>query len=133
MAQLVGSSGRVIAADLQEGMLRLVQKKIEGTELEGRFTLHQCEADRIGLDEEVDFVLAFYMVHEMPDHAAFFQEIATLLKPDGRLLVVEPPLHVSKSAFRQTIEEAEAAGLIVVGRPKVFFGKTALFELKERA
>lgn len=33
MAQMVGKSGRVIAADLQEGMLQKLRDKIQGTEL----------------------------------------------------------------------------------------------------
>ncbi|MGD9128180.1 MAG: class I SAM-dependent methyltransferase [Planctomycetia bacterium] len=128
MARLVGPSGRVIAVDLQKEMLEWLQKKIEGTELEDRFTLHQCKADRIGLDEnqKVDFILAFYMVHETPNQEAFFGEVATLLKPNGRLLVVEPPFHVSKAAFNGTLMRAQAFGLTVMETPRVFFGKTAL-------
>jgi len=41
MAQMVGKSGRVIASDLQEGMLHKVRDKIKGTELEERITLHK--------------------------------------------------------------------------------------------
>ncbi|MBW2739492.1 MAG: class I SAM-dependent methyltransferase, partial [Deltaproteobacteria bacterium] len=65
MAQMVGKSGRVIAADLQEGMLQKVRDKIKGTEFEKRITLHQCEKNKIGVSEYVDFVLLFYMVHEI--------------------------------------------------------------------
>jgi len=44
---MVGKSGRVIAADLQEGMLQKLRKKIRGTELEERITLHKCEENKI--------------------------------------------------------------------------------------
>ncbi|HBI15299.1 MAG TPA: hypothetical protein DDY20_07270 [Desulfobulbaceae bacterium] len=44
----------------------------------------------------IDFVLAFYMVREVRDQAAFFHEIGSILKPGGQVLVTEPPLHVSK-------------------------------------
>ena len=37
MAQRVGRSGRVIASDLQEGMLQKLRGKIQGTELIGLF------------------------------------------------------------------------------------------------
>src|SRR4030065_2259766 len=67
IAQMVGQSGRVIASDLQEGMLRKLRDKIQGTELEERITLHKCEENKIGLSENVDFILAFYMVHEIPN------------------------------------------------------------------
>jgi ubiquinone/menaquinone biosynthesis C-methylase UbiE len=73
MAQMVGKSGRVIASDLQEGMLQKVKAKINGTELEERIVLHKCEENKIGLSESVDFVLLFYMVHEVPNKVVFFQ------------------------------------------------------------
>jgi hypothetical protein len=38
------------------------------------------------------------MVHELEQPAAFFAEITTALKPDGAILVVEPPLLLVKSA-----------------------------------
>jgi len=36
MAQIVGKSGRIIACDLQEGMLQKLRNKIKGTEFEER-------------------------------------------------------------------------------------------------
>ncbi len=126
MARLVGETGRVIAADLQDGMLEAVRKKISGTELEGRLTLHRCGVDRIGVPGPVDFVLLFYMVHEVPDKAGLFGEIAQMLRPAGRALIVEPPLHVSRAAFDRTLVSARAAGLTALRGPKVFLSKTAL-------
>ena len=49
MALLAGRSGRVIAVDLQEGMLEKLREKIAGTELEERITLHRCEQQSIRL------------------------------------------------------------------------------------
>ena len=40
LAEMVGASGKVIAADLQEGMLRKLENKIRGTEIEKRIKLH---------------------------------------------------------------------------------------------
>ncbi len=79
MAQMVGESGRIIAADLQEGMLQKVRDKIKGTELEKRLTLHKCEENRIGVSEHVDFSLLFFMVHEVPNKEALFREIGLTL------------------------------------------------------
>ena len=126
MAMMVGESGRVFATDLQEGMLGLLRSKIQGSGLEQRITPHKCERTKIGVSVELDFVLAFYMVHELPDQAAFFTEIEATLKGDGRLLIIEPPFHVSKSAFDTTMEKACDAGLTLVDRPKVLLSKTAL-------
>ena len=128
MAKMVGETGQVIAADLQEGMLEKLRDKIKGTELEGRIRLHKCEEDKTGVSEDVDFVLLFYVVHEVPNMKEFFKEIATILKPNGQVLIVEPPFHVSKMEFEETIRKAREAGLKEVERPKVFFSKTALLK-----
>ena len=128
MAQMVGKSGRVIAVDLQEGMLQKLRDKIQGTEHERRITLHKCEENKIGVSEEIDFVLAFYMVHEVPNQEEFFNEIGVILKPKGQVLVVEPPFHISKSAFEETIRKARNAGFTLIERPKVLFSKTAVLK-----
>jgi ubiquinone/menaquinone biosynthesis C-methylase UbiE len=128
MAKMVGKSGRIIAADLQEGMLQRLEKKIRGTELEKRITFHQCDDNGIGLSAHVDFVLLFYMVHEVHDVKGLFSEIETILKPKGLVLVVEPPLHVSKKAFEKTIQKARNAGLSVVERPHIFFSKAVVLK-----
>jgi ubiquinone/menaquinone biosynthesis C-methylase UbiE len=126
IARLVGPSGRVIASDLQEGMLEKIRAKIRGSEMEPRITLHHCREDRVGVTEKVDFVLAFYMVHEVPDQAAFFREIGSILKPGGQVLVVEPPLHVTKKAFAATLNTAEAAGFMPGPGPRVLLSKAAI-------
>ena len=128
IARMVGPSGQVIAADMQEGMLQILRRKIRGTELEERIVLHQCEERRIGIVEQVDFVLAFYMVHEVPHLEIFFTEIESILKTNGSMFIVEPPFHVSKRAFDRTIERAREAGLIADGRPKMLFHKTVVLK-----
>jgi ubiquinone/menaquinone biosynthesis C-methylase UbiE len=128
MAQMVGESGRVIAADLQEGMLAKLRDKIKGTELEGRITLHKCQENKLGVFENVDFVLLFYMVHEVPNIKEFFDELVKILKPKGQILIAEPPFHVSKAEFEETIRKTREAGLTEVERPKVFLSKTAILK-----
>jgi ubiquinone/menaquinone biosynthesis C-methylase UbiE len=126
MAQMVGKSGHVIAADLQEGMLQRLRRKVGGTELEERITLHKCGEDRIGVTTPVDFVFLFYVVHELIDQERFLNEIEKILKPNGQVLFVEPPFHVSRKAFEDTIEKASRTGLVVVDRPRLFLNKVVL-------
>lgn len=128
MAHLVGKSGRVIAADMQEGMLRLVQEKVAGTELEERILLHKCEEDRLGVTQPVDFVLLFYMVHEVPDKEHFFEEIRSIVNPNGQVLIVEPPFHVSKTAFAETVAKAGCSGFTVLERPRICFSRAVLLK-----
>ena len=90
--------------------------------------LHRCEPNRIGLSLPVDFALAFYMLHELPDQAAFFTDVRQLLPPQGRLFVVEPPFHVSRAAFETTLRTARRTGFTVAARPRVRFSKAALLQ-----
>jgi ubiquinone/menaquinone biosynthesis C-methylase UbiE len=128
LAEMVGASGRVIAADLQDGMLRRLEAKLERSGLDKRVSLHKCAAGRIGLAESVDFVVAFYVVHEVPDRAGLFQELSSIVKPDGRVLVVEPPFHVSMAAFTETIRDAENAGFRSEKGPRVFSSKSVILK-----
>jgi len=130
MAKLVGRNGRVIAVDLQEKMMAHVKKKAGKHGMLDRMEFHQCEADRIGLNCNADFILAYYMVHETPSIANFFKEIAGMLKQGGQVLVVEPRFHVNKAMFAETLEEAENAGLTAVDLPKGKGGRSVLFNLK---
>jgi ubiquinone/menaquinone biosynthesis C-methylase UbiE len=126
MAQMVGKSGRVIACDLQEGMLQKLRDKIKGTEFEHRITLHVCQKHALGVSESVDFVLAFYVVHELAHREGFFQEIGSLLNPGGQALIVEPSFHVSSRAFEETVSIARGSGFMPADGPKVLLSKSAI-------
>jgi ubiquinone/menaquinone biosynthesis C-methylase UbiE len=111
MAKLVGETGRVIAADLQQGMLDKVAGKIRGTDLEQRIELHKCQDDKIGISKKVDFVLAFWMVHEVPDQQRLFEELKSVMNPGGRIWIIEPKIHVTEKSFKMMISRLESAGL----------------------
>ncbi len=128
IAQMVGKSGRVIAADLQEGMLQKLRDKIHGTEFEERITPHKCEANKIGVSVDVGFILLSYVVHEIPDEKAFFCEIESILKPDGHILIVEPSFHVSKTEFEETVKNTRGFGFIDNKGPKLLFSRTAVLK-----
>jgi len=122
VARMVGPRGRVVAIDVQEKMLAGLGRRAARAGLAGAIDLRQARPDRLGIDDlagQVDFVLAFYMVHEILEKGAFFAEIASALEPDGTVLVVEPPLHVSRPAFEASLAAAERAGLRVAGRPRI--------------
>jgi len=128
MAQLVGKSGYVIACDLQDGMLEKVKVKIDRARLQDVISLHKTREDQTGLNIMADFVLAFYIVHEIPNQGKVIKELCSLLNPDGKLLIVEPPFHVSDDEFSATINFAKSAGLIQIGSPKIFMSKTAVLK-----
>ena len=131
IAGMLNKTGKLIAADLQEGMLEKVKKKIQGTELEKKIVLHKCGKDKIGLTEKVDFVLAFYMIHEVPDEEKLFKELKSILNPGGKIYIIEPRFHVNKKAFGKMIEMAKEIGFEVDEMPKVFFSRAVLLKINE--
>lgn len=127
MARLVGAGGRVISADLQEGMLRELGNKVKGTSLEGRINRVHCDPDNINVSDTVDFILAFYMVHEVPNKDSFFRQLKSVLSRQGQLLLVEPKLfHVSRKAFERTLTIAESNGFRIHQGPRLRFSWSAL-------
>lgn len=126
LAKLVGQDGKVIAADLQERMLAGLQKRAEKAGLFDRIQLCQCAADQIGVDEPLDFALAFWMVHEVRQPATFLRQIHELLVPGGKFLIAEPLIHVSGRAFEQTVFLAGVAGFHVVDQPEVRASRAVL-------
>jgi ubiquinone/menaquinone biosynthesis C-methylase UbiE len=126
MAELVGDAGLVIAVDLQEQMLATLRRRAKRAGVECRIRTHRCRTDSIGLDETVDFTLASFSVHEVPDTERLIREIHDCLRPQGQFLIIEPIVHVSSKAFARTLEIAGATGLNVVERPRVRMCHAAL-------
>lgn len=131
IAKILTDFGKVIAADLQNGMLDRLSEKIKGTELEKRITLHKCQNDCIGVTENFDFVLAFYMIHEVPDQEKMFRELKSILKPEGKIYIIEPKFHVRKKEFEDMMKKLMKLGFEIIERPKVFFSRTVLLQLNQ--
>lgn len=128
MARLVGEDGAVVAVDIQEQMLRRVRNRANAEGFSQRLKTHLARPDSIGLKTRADFILAFWMVHEVPDQESFFREISDLLKAGAGFLVVEPKIHVRKENFEKTLGQAARVGLQLVARPAVRLSRSGLFE-----
>jgi ubiquinone/menaquinone biosynthesis C-methylase UbiE len=128
LARLVGSSGRVIAVDIQPRMLNGLKHRAAKAGLLPRIDLRLATAESMELGHrgEIDFTLAFAMVHEMPDAGAFFAQAAAASKKGAQLLLVEPAGHVNEKEFEAELEAAAVAGFTVVARPAVRRSRSAL-------
>jgi ubiquinone/menaquinone biosynthesis C-methylase UbiE len=109
IAQLLSGTGKVIAVDMQEGMLEIIRDKIKGKPFEKNIVLHQCTQDKINVTENVDFVLMFYVVHEVPSKENLFNEIVPLINKNGLLMIVEPKL-IPERDFNKMIDEVKERG-----------------------
>ena len=128
LAKMVGENGKVVAADIQEGMLQMVRKKIQNTSLEKIIELHQTSPNSLNLSLKTDFILAFYVLHEIPDKENLYKELHSLLKPGGKLLIIEPKGHVSKKEFKTMILQFTSLGFHSVKCAKVFFSHSTLLQ-----
>ena len=127
LAELVGSKGSVIAIDIQQKMLRALMARAHKKGLSDRIKTHLAGPDSIGFNEKANFILAFWMMHEVPDQKKFLSEIRNLMKPEGLFLLVEPVIHVSKKNFARAIETAKKLGFAIKEYPKIRISQSALF------
>jgi ubiquinone/menaquinone biosynthesis C-methylase UbiE len=126
LAAMVGDQGRVIAADIQGKMLLALQKRARRAGMERRIVLHKSLPDSLGVEEKVDFILAFWMVHEVPDKKRFFDQLYCLLKDSGKFLLVEPKLHVNEANFAASVNLAMQTGFTPGDSPHIAMSMSVL-------
>jgi len=126
LAILVGDTGKVISVDLQSEMLSGLHKRAQRIGLAERINLHQCTQEQIGVIGPVDFVLAFWMVHEVHLRKKFLDQIYKMLKDGGNLLIAEPYLHVSGRSFQQMQAELKESGFSILEYPRIGFSRSIL-------
>jgi ubiquinone/menaquinone biosynthesis C-methylase UbiE len=129
LARLVGLRGRVVAVDVQPRMLQELRRRAEKAGLLDRIDARQGPGDCMGLDDlkgQVDFVLAFGVVHELPSIERFFAEASTVLKPGCRLLLAEPRFQVSEHEFAAMLQMARQSGFHLNSCPAIRWTRSAV-------
>jgi SAM-dependent methyltransferase len=82
--------GRVYAVDLQPEMLKLLDQKLGAPGAPDNIMLVQGDASATTLrDTSVDVALLANMWHEIDEHAPVLREIARILRPGGRLAILD--------------------------------------------
>lgn len=113
MARLVGPEGTVHAVDIQKKMLDALQRRARRRGLAAQIEslLLAPGGDwTVGLQEQIDFVLAAAVVHEVADQAALFKDFMHVIKPGGVLFFAEPKGHVSAEKFAASLKLAGECG-----------------------
>jgi ubiquinone/menaquinone biosynthesis C-methylase UbiE len=120
-AQIVGPTGVVLAADIQGEMLSAVRSRA----LEHGLTnvrVVKTNDREIPIPTDIcDFALLAFTLHEIEFRASFLHRTACLLKPKGRLIVIEwdkvegtfGPPQEDRIAPDELEADAQAAGLRV--------------------
>lgn len=120
-AEIVGPDGLVYAADIQGEMLTAVRSRAALAELTNVKLVKTSENSVPIPPESCDMVLLAFTLNELDQHASFLHRLARLLKPKGKLVILDwekheqpdgPPVQflVDQEALRA---DAAAAGLEV--------------------
>jgi ubiquinone/menaquinone biosynthesis C-methylase UbiE len=129
LARMVGKTGRVVAVDVEPRMLDALRRRARRAGVMERVQTMQADAsgmDTADLRGRVDFVLAFAVVHELPDVGRFFRDSSGILKPGGTILFAEPADIVGEDEFQTSLRAAEGAGLYRAGAPSIPSTRAAL-------
>lgn len=120
-ARIVGKGGIVLAGDIQGEMLTSVRGRAHEVGLSNIRVVKTSETEIPLPAESFDFVLLAFVLNELEHRATFLQRAARLLKPTGRVAVLEweraetpsgPPLE-DRISRDELVEDAVAAGLRV--------------------
>ena len=126
LARRVGPNGVVYSTDVQREMLDVIRRRVAREGLQN-VRLLQGGDSSLGLPSagELDAVLAVDMYPEVKDRVTFLRNLATALKPDGRIGIVNyklggggpGPAPSEGVRVAQAIVEADAraAGLLIRG------------------
>jgi ubiquinone/menaquinone biosynthesis C-methylase UbiE len=126
LLKLAGKNGRVIAVDIQEKMLTALRRRAIKAGVNGNLIIHLSTPNDFGLHEKADFIVAFWMLHEVPDKIKFLKHIKKLMKSTACALIAEPKLHVTKTAFDWTIRMAKQSGLTIRDYPTISLSRAIL-------
>jgi ubiquinone/menaquinone biosynthesis C-methylase UbiE len=89
LSSIVGPEGKVIAEDIQEGMLRMLEKNIDERKITNVQIVLGTPTDPRLPEGKVDLVLMVDVYHEFSDPVAMMGHIRKSLKPGGRVVLVE--------------------------------------------
>jgi ubiquinone/menaquinone biosynthesis C-methylase UbiE len=128
LAKMTGTKGKVYCVDIQAKMLeklkqRSVKHNVSSTIIPLLVGKDYSVSD---LNNQLDFVLLFFVVHEVPDQAGLFKDLFSMLKPGGKILFAEPKGHVKPVDFEKSIQLAKNVGFTVLSEKPMNKGLNAL-------
>lgn len=110
-AEIVGKEGRVYAVDIQEDML----KELKRRNLPENVSVFQSSENNIPIEDEAcDMALLAFVLHEADERIVFLNELKRILRPQGRLLLLDWEKKVEDKGppFEERIDIMEARRLL---------------------
>lgn len=118
LARKVSPGGRVIATDIQPGMIELLERRITAEGLSNVTTVLGAMDDPRLPPASVDLAIMVDVYHELQQPQLFLQRLKGAFRPGGRLVLLEfrkedpriPILEVHKMSVAEVKAELEAEG-----------------------
>jgi SAM-dependent methyltransferase len=89
LAEAVGSSGKVYAVDVDEGLNDYVRREARKRDL-GNVEVVLADAADPGLPEAgIDLLFSCNTYHHLEDRAAYFENVRRVLRPEGRVAIID--------------------------------------------
>jgi ubiquinone/menaquinone biosynthesis C-methylase UbiE len=96
-----GLIDELVATDISEGMLDVVDGTAERLGIEDQVTTLHTEAEQMPLESEsFDLIFGHAVLHHLPDLDASFAEFMRLLKPGGRIAFFGEPSRIGDNLAR---------------------------------
>ncbi len=89
LARAVGPSGRVVATDLQPGMLDIIRTRVARETLTNVDVVQGRADDPVLPAKTFDLILMVDVYHELAAPQPFVRKLKDALKPGGRLVLIE--------------------------------------------
>jgi ubiquinone/menaquinone biosynthesis C-methylase UbiE len=89
LSEIVGPTGKVMAEDIQDGMLQMLRRNINDRRLRNVDVVLGTPSDPNLPGNAVDLVLMVDVYHEFSDPVSMMRHIKEALKPNGRVVLVE--------------------------------------------
>jgi FkbM family methyltransferase len=127
LSRAVGPDGRVFAVDVDEKALTRLQKRLADEGIRNVFVVKGTATDPRLPERTLDAALIVNAYHEMSQHQPMLTALRSALKPDGKLVIVEPISDARRASSRaeQTkaheiapefvLADARHAGFRIVG------------------
>ncbi len=128
LARLVGPAGHVTAVDLQPRMLQGAARRARREGLTDRISFCLVTESSWAAAGQYDFILAMWMLHEVPDQRSFLADLRKVLKAGGRFLLIEPRLHVREQQWRESLTLARGVGFGSCTPRDVRFSRAAVLQ-----
>jgi len=122
MAKMVGPDGKAVCIDLKTEAIENLDARAAKAGLSGRIDARVCNDHSLEIDDlsgQIDFALAFYVVHHAADIPALMTQVNKALRSNGRFLIVEPGHHASSEYCGAVESRAQQAGFSISGYPKL--------------